>query len=42
LVPRCSSRGAKVINTSFSMDTENAALKDALGAATAAGVFFAA
>lgn len=36
------SKGARVINTSFEMQTVNLALKNAIGAATAAGIFFAA
>ncbi|KAI3427426.1 hypothetical protein D9Q98_010341 [Chlorella vulgaris] len=38
----CTSKGARVINTSFEMQTVNLALKNAIGAATAAGIFFAA
>ncbi len=36
------SRGAKVINTSFVMGDLNVPLKDAVGNATQAGIFFSA
>ena len=41
LPPACRSKGARVINTSFELATENVPLREAIGNATAAGVFFA-